>query len=178
MALIDDEQPVEDLSAQGADEPLTDRVRPGCLRRAAEDPDALRGEHRIKGAGELASPVPDQELDRGRAVAEIHQEVASCLRSPRAIGVRGDASQMGTAGAVLDHDQHVDAAPQHGVHVDEIDGKDAAGLHGQKLLPGRAPAAGRGIAPGVVQDLPDRGGRYSSASLDTWRRASAARQPS
>jgi hypothetical protein len=29
---------------------------------------------------------------------------------------------------------------------------------GQELFPGRAAAAGRGIDPGVVQDLPDRGG--------------------
>jgi hypothetical protein len=59
---------------------------------------------------------------------------------------------------VLDDDQGIDAAEQHGVHVDEVGGDDAAGL-GKELLPGRAGAAGRGIDPGVVQDLPDRGGR-------------------
>ena len=44
---------------------------------------------------------------------------------------------------VLDHDQRVDAPQQHGVHVDEVDGDDAAGLRGQGPLPGRARAAGR-----------------------------------
>jgi len=66
---------------------------------------------------------------------------------------------VNSAGAVLDHDQRVDAMEQHGVHVDEVDCDDAAGLRGQELLPGRAGAAGRGIDPGVVQDLPDRRGR-------------------
>jgi hypothetical protein len=42
--------------------------------------------------------------------------------------------------------------------VDEVDSDDAAGLGGQELLPGRARAAVRGIDPGVMQDLPDRGG--------------------
>jgi hypothetical protein len=39
------------------------------------------------------------------------------------------------AGAVLDDDQGVEAVQQHGVHVDEIDCDDAAGLGCQELLP-------------------------------------------
>jgi hypothetical protein len=31
--------------------------------------------------GELACPVPDQELDCRRAVAEVHQAVAACRRA-------------------------------------------------------------------------------------------------
>ena len=66
---------------------------------------------------------------------------------------------MSAAGAVPGHGQRVDAAEQHGIHVDEAGGEDAAGLRGQELPPGRAGTAGRGINPGVVQDLPGRGGR-------------------
>jgi hypothetical protein len=73
-------------------------------------------------------------------------------------------AQVGPAGAVLDDDQRVDAAEQHGVHVDEVGGEDAAGLRGQELRPGRARAAGRGIDPGVVQDL-----------ATPWRRRSGGR---
>jgi hypothetical protein len=64
---------------------------------------------------------------------------------------------MDAAGAVLDDDQGVEAPRQHGVHVDEVDRQDAAGLGSQELLPGRARAAGRGIDPGRVQNLPHRG---------------------
>ena len=63
VVFIDDQQSVEDLPAQGADDPFADRVRSGCLRRAAENPDALRGEHGIERAGELARAIPDHELD-------------------------------------------------------------------------------------------------------------------
>jgi hypothetical protein len=69
-------------------------------------------------------------------------------------------------GAVLDRDKRVDAAEQHGVHVDEVDGADAAGLGGKELLPGRAGSAGRGTDPGVVQDLPGRGRRDPVAEPD------------
>ena len=51
---------------------------------------------------------------------------------------------MGTAGAVLDDDQRVDAAEQHRVHVDEVGRNDAAGLDGQELLP----PADRGVVVG------------------------------
>src|SRR2546429_9826210 len=41
--------------------------------------------------------------------------------------------------------------------MDEVGRKDAAGLRGQELLPGRAAAAGCGIDPGAMRDLPYRG---------------------
>jgi hypothetical protein len=70
MVFIDDQQPVEKFPAQGTDDPFADRVRPGRLRRAGENPDAFRLEHGVEGAGELAGAIPDQELDRSRAVPE------------------------------------------------------------------------------------------------------------
>ena len=69
MVLIDDQQPVEKLAAQGTDHPFADGVRSGRLRRAGQNPDAFRREHRVEGAGELARTIPDQELDRSRALA-------------------------------------------------------------------------------------------------------------
>jgi hypothetical protein len=50
--------------------------------------------------------------------------------------------------------------------VDDIGREDAAGLRGQELLPGRARAAGRGTDPGIVQDLPYRGGGDRVAKPD------------
>jgi hypothetical protein len=75
VLLVDDQQPAEEFPAQGTDDPFADRVRPGRLRRAAENPDALRGEHGSERAGELTRPAPDQELDPGRALPETHQQV-------------------------------------------------------------------------------------------------------
>jgi hypothetical protein len=67
---------------------------------------------------------------------------------------------------VLDDDQGVEATEQHCVHVEEVDGEDAAGLGCQELLPGRAAAARRRADPGIVQDLPDRRGRDRVAEPD------------
>ena len=98
VVLIDDQQPIEEFPAQGADDPFADRVRSGRLRRAGENPDACRREDGVEGAGELACAIPDQELDCIRACAEVHQEVAGCLCRPRAVRVRGDAGQVRRGG--------------------------------------------------------------------------------
>ena len=82
VMLIDDQQPVEQLPAQGADHPFADGVRSGRLRRASENPDAVRREHSIEGVSELACTIPDKELDRSRALTEVHQEIARCLSCP------------------------------------------------------------------------------------------------
>ena len=73
---------------------------------------------------------------------------------------------MNAAGAVLDDDQGAEAPQQHGVHVDEIDREDAVGVRGEELLPGRACAAGRGVDPRSIQDLPHRGSCDPVAELD------------
>src|SRR5260221_7650311 len=73
VVFIDDQQSVEDLPAQGADDPFADRVRSGCLRRASENPQPLRGEHRIAKARELAPAIPDQEIDSSHAGAAGNQ---------------------------------------------------------------------------------------------------------
>ena len=166
MVLIDDQQLAGELPPKGPDHPFADRVRSGRLRRAAENPDSFRREHGVEGTGELARAVPDQELDRGRALAEVHHGVAGRLRGPRAIRVPGDPGQVGTAGAMLDDDQGVDAPQEHGVHVNEIGRKDAASLSGQELLPGRAGAARRRAYPGIMQDLLHCGGGDLMAELD------------
>ncbi|SRR6266851_6281708 len=63
-----------------ADDPLADGVRPGCLRRAGENPDAIRLEHGVEGIGELTRSIPDQELDGSRALAEAIRKLrAACV---------------------------------------------------------------------------------------------------
>src|SRR5258708_25858915 len=63
VVFTDDQQPAGDVPAQGGDDPCADRGRSGCVWRAAENPAALRGEHGIERAGELARAIPDHELD-------------------------------------------------------------------------------------------------------------------
>jgi hypothetical protein len=78
-----------------------------------------------------------------------------------------DVGQVDAAYAVLDDDHGVQTPEQHGVHVDEIGGEDAAGLDGQELLPRRAGAAGCGADPGIVQDLPTAEAATGRPSLES-----------
>jgi hypothetical protein len=49
------------FSAQSADEPFRDRIRPRCPDRGADDADVDAGVYGVEGGGELAIPVADQE---------------------------------------------------------------------------------------------------------------------
>jgi hypothetical protein len=138
--------------------------RPRRPRRASENPDTRRCEHGVKGISELSRTIPDQELGTSDVMAEVHQEVTRCLSRPRAARVRGDARQVSAADAVLDDDQGVDAAQQHGVHVDEVGREDAAGLRGQELLPRRA-------GPGLALD---RSRRRAGSATPSRPRAGAS----
>jgi hypothetical protein len=89
MVLVYNQQPVDDLPAQGADDPFADGVRSGCLWWAGENSDAFRLEHGVESFGELVGAIPDQEPDRSRACAEVRQEITRRLSCPRAVGVRG-----------------------------------------------------------------------------------------
>jgi hypothetical protein len=58
--------------------------------------------------------------------------------------VGADPSDVYAAGAVLDHDEQVEAAQEEGVDVGEVDREDRVGLRGQELFPDRSrPQRGR-----------------------------------
>ena len=73
VAWSGDQDVIKAFPTQGADEPFRDRVRPGCPDRGADDADVGTGEDGVKGGGELAVPVADQEPGPVGPVAEIHQ---------------------------------------------------------------------------------------------------------
>jgi hypothetical protein len=93
-------------------------------------------------------------------ILEVHQKVAGLLSHPLTGGAGGDAGQMHAAGAVLNEEQHVQAAQEHGVDVEEIHGQDRGGLPAQKRSPGLPGPPGRGIDARVLEDLPHRRRRH------------------
>jgi hypothetical protein len=60
------------------------------------------------------------------------------LGGPGPGGVGGDPGDVHPAGAVLDHDEHVETAKEDGVDVGKVDREDRVGLRGQELPPGRS----------------------------------------
>jgi hypothetical protein len=76
MTAIEDEEPVEALPADAADEALGKRVRPCFSRGRLDEPDALGMEDLIEVGGELLVPVPEEELDCSGALGEYQVQVA------------------------------------------------------------------------------------------------------
>ena len=70
VAAVEDQEPIEALTADAADPALHVRVRARRAYRCPDDPDRLGAEHLVEGGGELAVAVMDQEPDRLRSVAE------------------------------------------------------------------------------------------------------------
>jgi hypothetical protein len=84
VSAVYDQEPVEALSASGADEAFRDRV---CLRRAyrcLDDLDALACEDGVEVAAELAVAVADQEAQLRRALSDCPSELAGLLGDPGA----------------------------------------------------------------------------------------------
>jgi hypothetical protein len=148
------QHPVQALAAGTGDPAFRDRVRPRRPDRSLDDPHADRIEDRVKRRGELRIPVPDQELQAACLAFEVHQQVAGLLGHPRARGVGGDAGQVHAAGAMLDEEQDVQAAQEHGIDVEEVRREDRSGLPGQERPPGLPGPPGCGIDARVLEDLP------------------------
>ncbi|WSN64432.1 hypothetical protein OG467_09110 [Streptomyces sp. NBC_01361] len=87
VPFVEDECPVEELAAQGADEPFAVCVRFRGLGRAFEDAQADVGEDGVEGVGVLAVAVTDQELGASDVDAGVDEEVAGGVGGPWAGGV-------------------------------------------------------------------------------------------
>jgi hypothetical protein len=150
VLFIDDQQPVQEFTAQGTDDLSQIAFALGACGGLARIliPSAVNTSSK-----ELVN-WPARSLIRNlteAALAEVHQDVPGCLRCPGAVRVRGDAGQVYPAGAVLNDDQGIEAPQEHGIHVDEVGSEDATGFRRQELLPRRAGAPRCGADPGVMQ---------------------------
>ena len=61
VPLVEDQDAVEELAAEGADEAFRDRVGARRLDRRPDDLDVDGGEHGVEASGELAVAVADEE---------------------------------------------------------------------------------------------------------------------
>jgi len=75
---------------------------------------------------------PDQEAEGAEPVTEVDEQVAGLLGSPRAIRVRGHAQDVHSPGPHLQDEQHIQAAEEDRVHLEEIAGQPAIGLSTQE----------------------------------------------
>jgi hypothetical protein len=67
-----------------------------------------------------------------------------------------DPSQVHAAGAMFDEEQHVQAAQEHGIDVEEVRSQDRLGLPGQERPPAVSGPPGCRVDTGLLEDLPHR----------------------
>ena len=79
MPLVGDEDAVEELASDAADEAFGDGVGPRCPHWCLDDADVDGGDHGVEGGGELGVAVPDEEPEAPAGVVEVHEKVAGLL---------------------------------------------------------------------------------------------------
>jgi hypothetical protein len=104
-SIIDWEMAIPAFGADGSDEPLGDGVRLRRPHRRPDDPESVRAEHLVEGAGVLAVAVADQEAHA--LIRQIQPDVARLLGHPRAGGVRRAAGEPDAAACMRDEEEHV-----------------------------------------------------------------------
>ena len=90
VTAVDEQEPVEALSASGADEAFRDRVGLRRTDRCLDDLDALACEDGVEVAGELAVAVADQEAERRRALRDVQASWRACwvIQAPVGLAVQ------------------------------------------------------------------------------------------
>ena len=74
---------------------------------------------------------------RNCAVGEVHREVPGLLGHPVGDRLGGDAADPYETRVVVDEDEHVEPAEEHGVDMEEVTRHQALRLGGKELRPGR-----------------------------------------
>ena len=86
VAPVHDQQPVQALGADGADEALGDRVRLRRSHRRLDDLDAFACEDSVEVAGELAVAVADQEAKRRGRSFSVQANWRACWVTQAPVG--------------------------------------------------------------------------------------------
>lgn len=144
VAFTEDQHPVGALGSGGAYPAFREGVHLRRLWGGLEDLDAVAGEHRVEGLGELGVAVPDQEAERVGAVPELEEKIAGLLGDPVTGGMRGNAEDVDCSGADLHHEEDVQALQgDRAVNVEEVSRQQGVGLRVQERTPGVLGRAGR-----------------------------------
>ena len=142
----------------GEDPALREGIRSWALGRDLEWFDALTGEHRVEGVGELAVAVVDQEAQLVGLLPEISDEIAGQLRRPGRGWMRGDAQDVDVAVAGIQDEEYVYTLEGHAIDV-EIARQKRVGVGTEEAAPGLvAGSSWRGRQAVSAQDAADRPG--------------------
>src|SRR6266436_2866987 len=144
VSFAQDDDMIETLAADRADEPLREGLLPRAVPRREDflDPHALASVPKLL-AVDLVTVA--QEI-RGRGV--VREGVHDLLGGPVGGGVLGHVEVNDAPAVVSEHDENKEDAQAHGWHREEIEGDEIAdhGWRGTSAKSGRAGCAASGAA--------------------------------
>ena len=158
LSTPEDEHPIVTFTADGPDEALGEGIGTRSSDRRTDDPNALGAEDLVEAGCELASSIPDQELDRACTLGEFIGQVPGLLDHPGACRIRCHSHHEDLSGVEFDEEQDVEPPQRDGVHGEEVAGQHRGRLGFQELTPRRSGSVWRGIEAMALEDVPDAGG--------------------
>jgi hypothetical protein len=159
-----DEHPVQAFGAGGADPTFGVGIRAGRPRRRLQHPNADAGEDRVERGAELGVPVPDEEPEPVRGLAEIQEQVPRGLGNPVTGGMDGNTEEVDAPAVDLDHEQHVQPGQSDGLDAEEVAGQRPGRMGPQERHPTRASVPTRSRSEPVrAQDPSHRRRRHHDA---------------
>lgn len=113
-----DEDVVENLAADAADDPFAMRVHPGSSRRSRNHTQFLCLKHGVERVAILTVTVTQQEAQRLHARSELAGQVPRLLHRPVPCRMRGNTGDVQAPGAVFEKHQRVQTCAEHSVDAE------------------------------------------------------------
>ncbi len=132
-----DQHPVYAFAADGPDESFGDGVCPRRPDWGSDHTHTLGSEHVIETVCELRVSVADEPLGRDGPLSDGPRELTGLLGHPRPRRVGRHSGHVDLPRAMLDEEEHVELAKQHGVHRVEVTSQEGGRLGTEELTPGR-----------------------------------------
>src|SRR6266536_372162 len=160
-----DQHPVQQLTTDGADPSLGERVRPRRPHRCAQDSDALGAKDHIEAVGELRIPVADQEADLPDALCQVMSRLRACwvTHAPVGLAVTPRMCTRRVASSIVNSTYR--RLSSTGSTWKQVARQHALGLGGQEPTPGQPLAARRRLHAGAFEQQPHGARRHPVAKL-------------
>lgn len=143
MRSIEDEDMIQALFPGSPDPAFSISIGIRCSKRGVNDMEAFRLEDSVKGLGELAVIVVDQEVKGASVIIEFPDQLSGLLRDPNLVGVCGDAREVHSTCVQFDEEQNIESLQPDGLDSEEITCQDLFLVMAHQLSPANGTIANR-----------------------------------
>ena len=128
MLAVRDQQPVQTLGPNGANEPFRHRVRCWRLWRRSHHLQAGAAKDRVEPTREFLVAISDENPWWVDPLRKGPRELAGLLRHPLRIGMARAARHVDATARQLNEEEHVQPLEPDGLHREEVDGEHRVGV--------------------------------------------------